>query len=72
MINTSLNTYYTLGRSRWVLAQGENVIPIPGTKRRSYLEENFIATELTLNADELAQINQVALQRIVVGASRAK
>ena len=54
----------------WVLAQGEDIIPIPGTKRRSYLEENLVASELTLNAAELARINQVSPQGIAVGASR--
>ncbi len=54
----------------WVLAQGEDIIPIPGTKRRSYLEENIVASELTLNADELTRINQVSPQGTAVGASR--
>ena len=34
----------------WVLAQGEDVVPIPGTKRRSYLEQNVAASELSLSA----------------------
>jgi aryl-alcohol dehydrogenase-like predicted oxidoreductase len=38
----------------WVHAQGEDVVPIPGTKRRRYLEQNVAAVELTLSADELA------------------
>ena len=37
----------------WVLAQGEDVVPIPGTKRRSYLEQNVAASELELTGDEL-------------------
>ncbi len=43
----------------WVLAQDDNVVPIPGTKRRKYLEENVAATELTLSRavlDELAAV----------------
>lgn len=40
----------------WVLAQGENIIPIPGTKKRKYLEENAAAVELTLTADDLAAL----------------
>jgi aryl-alcohol dehydrogenase-like predicted oxidoreductase len=40
----------------WVLAQGDDVVPIPGTKRRTYLEENIAATEVRLTADELAAI----------------
>jgi aryl-alcohol dehydrogenase-like predicted oxidoreductase len=38
----------------WVLAQGDDVVPIPGTKRRAYLEQNAAATAITLTADELA------------------
>ena len=40
----------------WVLAQGDDIVPIPGTKRRSYLEQNAAAADLTLSADELAEI----------------
>ncbi len=36
----------------WVLAQGDDVVPIPGTKRRRYLEENLAAAELGLSAEE--------------------
>jgi aryl-alcohol dehydrogenase-like predicted oxidoreductase len=41
----------------WVLAQGENVIPIPGTKRVSRLEENLAAADLELSADDLALLD---------------
>jgi aryl-alcohol dehydrogenase-like predicted oxidoreductase len=41
----------------WVLAQGEDVVPIPGTKRRTYLEENLAAADVELSADDLARIN---------------
>ena len=41
----------------WLLAQGEHVIPIPGTKRRSRLEENAAAAELTLTAEDLAELD---------------
>src|SRR5713226_2222088 len=44
----------------WVLAQGDDVIPIPGTKRRSYLEQNAAAVALTLTAEELRRIEEVA------------
>lgn len=44
----------------WLLAQGEDIVPIPGTKRRTYLEENVGATSLTLTLDELRQIDAVA------------
>ncbi len=42
----------------WVLAQGEDIVPIPGTKRRSYLEENAAAVDLKLSADDLAALNK--------------
>jgi len=41
----------------WVLAQGEQVVPIPGTKRQAYLEENLGATSLQLSANDLAELN---------------
>ncbi len=40
----------------WVLAQGDDVVPIPGTRRRTYLEENLGALEVELTAEEVAQI----------------
>jgi len=43
----------------WVLAQGDDVVPIPGTKRRSYLEENAAADGLVLTGDELRRIDEV-------------
>ncbi len=43
----------------WVLARGEDVVPIPGTKRRRYLEENVGADELVLGADELDALDEV-------------
>ena len=41
----------------WVLAQGDDVVPIPGTKRRRYLEENVAALDVELSADELATLD---------------
>ena len=43
----------------WVLAQGEDIIPIPGTKRRIFLEENLGAADVTLSAAELAEIDRI-------------
>jgi aryl-alcohol dehydrogenase-like predicted oxidoreductase len=40
----------------WVLAQSEDLVPIPGTKRRTYLEENAAAVDVELTADDLARI----------------
>ena len=42
----------------WVLAQGEHVVPIPGTKRVSYLEENAAAADLELSAEDLERITE--------------
>ncbi|MGH2894861.1 MAG: aldo/keto reductase, partial [Solirubrobacteraceae bacterium] len=44
----------------WVQAQGDDVVPIPGTKRRRYLKENVQATELELSAEDRARIDEVA------------
>jgi aryl-alcohol dehydrogenase-like predicted oxidoreductase len=42
----------------WVLAQGEDVVPIPGTKRRRYIEENAKATEVVLSPEELRRVDR--------------
>ena len=41
----------------WVLAQGEHVVPIPGTKKLRYLEENAASATVTLTADDLAELD---------------
>jgi aryl-alcohol dehydrogenase-like predicted oxidoreductase len=41
----------------WLLSRGEDIVPIPGTKRRTYLEENVAAAELVLTAAEVAQLD---------------
>jgi aryl-alcohol dehydrogenase-like predicted oxidoreductase len=51
----------------WVLAQGEDIIPIPGTKRRPYLEENIGATDVTLTPEELAEIDRILPLSAFVG-----
>ncbi len=40
-----------------MLAQGDDIVPIPGTKRRTYLEENLAAADVSLSADDLARID---------------
>ena len=40
----------------WLLAKGDDIVPIPGTKRRTYLEENVAAAELTLDSGVLQQL----------------
>jgi aryl-alcohol dehydrogenase-like predicted oxidoreductase len=51
----------------WLLHQGEDVVPIPGTKRRRYLEENVAAAELRLSRDELAKLDAALAREKVAG-----
>ena len=51
----------------WVLAQGEDIVPIPGTKRRSYLEENVAALAVRLTADDLARLDELMPQGVAAG-----
>jgi aryl-alcohol dehydrogenase-like predicted oxidoreductase len=51
----------------WVLAQGDDIVPIPGTKRRSYLEENVAAKDVKLTAEDLSRINEIAPQGAAAG-----
>lgn len=46
----------------WLLAQGEDIVPIPGTKRRKYLEENIGAIDIELSEEELREIESLAPQ----------
>ncbi|GAC1618603.1 MAG: aldo/keto reductase [Candidatus Elarobacter sp.] len=55
----------------WVLAQGEDVMPIPGTKRVRYLEENAAAAEIRLTPTQLARIDEVAPRGAAAGARYA-
>lgn len=43
----------------WVLARGEDIVPIPGTKRRKYLDQNIAALELELSGPELARLDEI-------------
>ncbi|MFC4532682.1 aldo/keto reductase [Sphaerisporangium dianthi] len=52
----------------WVLAQGSDIVTIPGTKRRAYLEANAAAVEITLTPDDLAAIDAVAPPGVASGA----
>ena len=56
----------------WVLAQGKDVVPIPGTKRRKFLEENVGALEVRLTADDLRRINEVIPRKAAAGARYAE
>jgi len=51
----------------WVLAQGEDIVPIPGTKRRKYLEENVKAVDIQLSREDLARIDEVMPQGAASG-----
>ncbi len=51
----------------WVLARGADVVPIPGTKRRAYLEENAAAARVTLGPADLARIDEVAPRGAAAG-----
>jgi aryl-alcohol dehydrogenase-like predicted oxidoreductase len=51
----------------WVLSQGDDMVPIPGTKRRKYLEENAAAANLRLTAADLAEIEAVAPRGVTAG-----
>ena len=44
----------------WVLAQGDDVAPIPGTKRRKYLDENLGALDVALSAEDLRRLEEIA------------
>jgi len=51
----------------WLLAQGEDIVPIPGTKRRAYLEENVGALQVTLTPDDLRRIDEAAPRGATAG-----
>jgi aryl-alcohol dehydrogenase-like predicted oxidoreductase len=51
----------------WVVAQDANIVPIPGTKRRRYLEENLAALDMELTADDLRRLEEVAPRGAAAG-----
>jgi aryl-alcohol dehydrogenase-like predicted oxidoreductase len=51
----------------WVLAQGEDLVPIPGTKRVKYLEENAAAVDIELSREELERLDEIARPEAVAG-----
>ncbi|HZE83860.1 MAG TPA: aldo/keto reductase, partial [Puia sp.] len=51
----------------WVLAQGDHIFPIPGTKRIKFLEENAGALQVKLTAEELSAIDRIAPRGAVAG-----
>jgi len=51
----------------WLLAQGEDIIPIPGTKRIPYLEENIGAVNIQLTSKDLKRIHEIAPKSVAIG-----
>lgn len=51
----------------WLLAQGDDIVPIPGTKRRQYLDDNARAVDITLTTAELERIDAVAPKGVAAG-----
>ena len=56
----------------WLLHRGEDIVPIPGTKRRSYLEENVAAADIELASDELAALDAALAPESVTGSRYTK
>ena len=52
----------------WILAQGDDIVPIPGTKRRRYLEENVAALAIRLSNDDLARLDELIPQGVAAGS----
>lgn len=52
----------------WLLAQGEHIVPIPGTKKRERLRENLGAVDVELSADDLARLDELAPAGVAAGA----
>lgn len=53
----------------WLLAQGDDIVPIPGTKRRAYLEENVATASVTLTQEECDRINELTPKGIAKARS---
>jgi len=51
----------------WLMAQGNNIIPIPGTKHRKYIEQNAVAADIKLSDEELAKIEEIAPKNVAAG-----
>jgi aryl-alcohol dehydrogenase-like predicted oxidoreductase len=51
----------------WVLARGQDMVPIPGTKRRAYLEQNIAALSITLTKRDLERIHGIAPKAVAAG-----
>jgi aryl-alcohol dehydrogenase-like predicted oxidoreductase len=51
----------------WLLGKGDDIVPIPGTKRRSYLEENVAAVDIVLGTDEVARLDAALAPEAIAG-----
>ena len=51
----------------WLTAQGPDIVPIPGTKRRTFLEENVAASGVVLTAEELEEIDRIMPKGVAAG-----
>jgi aryl-alcohol dehydrogenase-like predicted oxidoreductase len=51
----------------WLLQKGDDIVPIPGTKRRSYLEENAGAAAITLDAGEVKKLDEALAPEAIAG-----
>ena len=51
----------------WLLHRGDDIVPIPGTKRREYLEENVAATDVALTEEDLRRIEEVTPKDVAAG-----
>lgn len=56
----------------WVLSRGDDIVPIPGTKRRAYLEENVAASEIELSDEDLKRIDEIMPQGVAAGQRYAE
>jgi aryl-alcohol dehydrogenase-like predicted oxidoreductase len=56
----------------WVMARGQDIVPIPGTKRRKYLEENAAAMAVDLTKDDLSRIDEIAPKGATAGTRYAE
>ena len=52
----------------WVMAQGDDIVPIPGTKRRIYLEENVRAASMVLSSSDIDRLDMAMPQGVTAGA----
>jgi aryl-alcohol dehydrogenase-like predicted oxidoreductase len=56
----------------WVLGQGDDIVPIPGTKRKAFLQENIGALDITLSKEDLAQIDEMMPREAIAGTRYAE